>query len=177
LAALMLAPALAQAPGQPSPGTTPQQQESQQQQQQQQQPSSPQKGGQPGFVQEQSENEWRGTNLVDTNVRDSNDEMIGEIEDVLIDSNGAVKAVVISVGGFIGVGEKNVAVPFSALTIKRQANDDDIDRIAVNFTRDQLQNAPAFRFYGEGTGGRGTGAPTTGSGAPQTDSPAGSGSR
>jgi sporulation protein YlmC with PRC-barrel domain len=157
LAALMLVPALAQAPSQP-PGSTPQPQ----------QQASPQTDAQPGFLQEQSANEWRGTDLIDASVRGPDDQTIGEIEDVLIDSNGGIKAVVVSVGGFLGIGDKNVAVPFNALDIKRQANDDDIDRIATNFTRDQLENAPAFRFYGDGNGaatagGSGTDT-TTGSG-------------
>ena len=55
-------------------------------------------------------------------------------------------------------------MPFTALYITRQENDDDIDRIATNFTRDHLENAPAFRFYGDGNGAataRGSGTDTT----------------
>jgi hypothetical protein len=45
----------------------------------------------------------------------ANNETIGDVNDVLIDRSGTAQAIVIGVGGFLGVGEKDVAVPFSAL--------------------------------------------------------------
>ena len=45
----------------------------------------------------------------------ANNENIGEINDVLINRNGQVVAVIIGVGGFLGIGEKDVAVPMSML--------------------------------------------------------------
>jgi hypothetical protein len=47
---------------------------------------------------------------------------IGEIEDVLVDRTGRVAAVVIEVGGFLGIGEKHVAVPFEALLLNFEAS-------------------------------------------------------
>ena len=100
-----------------------------------------------GFVQKQGANDWRSSKLVGTNVYGPSDEKIGDINEVLIDRNGAVHAVVIGVGGFLGVGEKDVAVPFKSLNIKRASNSDKIDRISVRYTKDQLKQAPAFKYH------------------------------
>jgi hypothetical protein len=47
-----------------------------------------------------------------------NDENIGDINDILVDRRGAVVAVIVGVGGFLGIGEKDVAIPFQALEIE-----------------------------------------------------------
>ena len=58
---------------------------------------------------------WRASKLAGLNVYNENDEKIGDINEVLVDRNGKAEAVVIGVGGFLGLGEHDVAVPFSAL--------------------------------------------------------------
>jgi len=68
-----------------------------------------------------------------------------------------VRAVVIGVGGFLGVGEKNVAVPLNALNITRRPESNAIDKIAVSYTKEDLKNAPQFAFD-EGTAGQTTGS-------------------
>jgi sporulation protein YlmC with PRC-barrel domain len=55
------------------------------------------------------------TNFYKQNVYDSSDNKIGDVDDVLIDKEGHVTAMIIGVGGFLGMGEKDVAIPFSAL--------------------------------------------------------------
>ena len=57
------------------------------------------------------------------------------------------KAAVIGVGGFLGVGQKDVAVPFEALQIQRKQNSSSIDKITVSYTKDQLSNAPKFAYF------------------------------
>ena len=54
---------------------------------------------------------WRTSKLVGLNVYNDNNESIGSINDMLTDKNGDIKAVVIGVGGFLGIGEHLVAVP------------------------------------------------------------------
>jgi len=54
---------------------------------------------------------WRTSKLVGLNVYNDNNESIGSINDLLTDKSGAIKAVVIGVGGFLGIGEHLVAVP------------------------------------------------------------------
>jgi sporulation protein YlmC with PRC-barrel domain len=67
------------------------------------------------FVQSQSINEWRAAKLVGVSVVGSDNKKIGQIKDVLIDHDGAAQVVVISAGGFLGVGGKLVGVPFKEM--------------------------------------------------------------
>ena len=55
---------------------------------------------------------WRSSKLVGLNVYNDSNESLGSINDLLADKSGDIKAVVIGVGGFLGVGEHLVAVPF-----------------------------------------------------------------
>ena len=56
--------------------------------------------------------EWRASKVVGLSVYNNNNESIGSINDLLTDKSGSIKAVVIGVGGFLGVGEHLVAIPF-----------------------------------------------------------------
>jgi sporulation protein YlmC with PRC-barrel domain len=53
------------------------------------------------------------TNFYKRNVYDPSDKKIGDVDDLLIDKEGNVTALIIGVGGFLGMGEKDVAIPFS----------------------------------------------------------------
>jgi len=64
---------------------------------------------------------WRGSKLIGVNIYGPNDQKVGDVSDVLLDHQGTVKAVVIGVGGFLGMGEKEVAVPFTAIQWMQQA--------------------------------------------------------
>jgi len=55
---------------------------------------------------------WRTSKLVGLSVYNDNNESLGSINDLLTDKNGEIKAVVLGVGGFLGVAEPLVAVPF-----------------------------------------------------------------
>ena len=59
--------------------------------------------------------DWRASKLVGLNVYNDNNESIGSINDLLTDKSGNIKAVVIGVGGFLGVGAHLVAVPFDKI--------------------------------------------------------------
>jgi len=69
----------------------------------------------PVFLEYRQPDQFRSTNLRGTRVYGANNENIGEINDVLISRNGQVVAVMIGVGGFLGIGEKDVAIPMSML--------------------------------------------------------------
>ena len=58
---------------------------------------------------------WRTSKLVGLSVYNDKNESLGSINDLLADKNGNIKAVVIGVGGFLGVGEHLVAVPFDKI--------------------------------------------------------------
>jgi sporulation protein YlmC with PRC-barrel domain len=72
----------------------------------------------------------------------ANPDHIGDINDLIVGQSGAIDAVVIGVGGFLGVGEKNVAVPFASLQWSADSNGKPAVFLAVS--KDQLQNAPNF---------------------------------
>ena len=58
---------------------------------------------------------WRTSKVVGLNVYNDNNESIGSINDLLTDKSGNIKAVVIGVGGFLGVGEHLVAIPYEKI--------------------------------------------------------------
>ncbi|HEX2724473.1 MAG TPA: PRC-barrel domain-containing protein [Beijerinckiaceae bacterium] len=67
------------------------------------------------FVAQQQQGQWLASKLIGTRVVGANNETIGDVNDVLLDRSGTAQAIVIGVGGFLGIGEKDVAVPFNAL--------------------------------------------------------------
>src|SRR3954463_4837577 len=67
------------------------------------------------FITQQSPGQWRASKLVGVDVHGTDNAKIGDIREVLVNRDGATEAVVIGVGGFLGIGEKDVAVPFTAL--------------------------------------------------------------
>jgi sporulation protein YlmC with PRC-barrel domain len=99
------------------------------------------------FVQNQSRSEWRASKLIGATVYSSNDANIGDINDVLIADNGSINAVVVGVGGFLGVGEKDVGIPFNALKISRKKNGTSIAKVTVTYTKAELKNAPKLSYF------------------------------
>jgi sporulation protein YlmC with PRC-barrel domain len=119
------------------------------------------------FVPTQSSEQMLSTNVVGQSVYGTNGEKVGDINNLLFDNKGMVVAAVIGVGGFLGIGEKDVGVPFSA--IKWQKNRDR-DEMHIDATKDQLKNAPTFeRYRVPASANTGAGSATTpGTRAPAT---------
>lgn len=69
---------------------------------------------------------------------------IGEINEVLLDRQGDVKAVVLGVGGFLGIGEKNVAVPMEQVKFVKNGDGADDYFLVVNANKQALNDAPAW---------------------------------
>jgi sporulation protein YlmC with PRC-barrel domain len=67
------------------------------------------------FMTQMQPNQIMASELIGTRVVSANNESIGDINDVIVDRNGQAMAAVIGVGGFLGIGEKDVAVPFKSL--------------------------------------------------------------
>ena len=67
---------------------------------------------------------------------------IGNINNLVVAKDGSVDAVIIGVGGFLGMGEKNVAVPFDSLSWSVDANGKPLAYLST--TKDELKNAPSF---------------------------------
>jgi sporulation protein YlmC with PRC-barrel domain len=77
-------------------------------------------------------------------IYDPSDNKIGEIMDVLVDKSGKVTALIIGVGGFLGMGEKDVAVPFDA--VKATTKDNNKWYLVMNSTKDALKSAKGFKY-------------------------------
>jgi sporulation protein YlmC with PRC-barrel domain len=55
---------------------------------------------------------WRASKLIGVGIYGPDDEKVGDVNDVLVDRKGQMVAIVVGVGGFLGIGEKDVAIPF-----------------------------------------------------------------
>lgn len=88
--------------------------------------------------------EMRASKLIGTNVSNAANESVGEINDILLAKDGKVAAVIIGVGGFLGMGEREVAISYSGMKFTKDSNGRDV--ITVNATRDQLKAAPAWKW-------------------------------
>jgi hypothetical protein len=79
-------------------------------------------------------------------VRGPVNENMGRIVDVIVDRNGQVRAAIIDFGGFLGVGNRRVAVAWNALRFPPDPKDPKkVDRIALDLTREQVQAAPEYK--------------------------------
>lgn len=79
--------------------------------------------------------------LLDETVVNAANESIGDINDLMLDKNGKVAAVIVGVGGFLGMGEKDVALTFDQLKFTNNGND---LVVSSDATKDILQAAPAY---------------------------------
>jgi sporulation protein YlmC with PRC-barrel domain len=98
------------------------------------------------FVPAQHAGYMRTSKLIGSTVYGPGDTNIGNVNEVLVDKDGDIEAVVIGVGGFLGVGEKDVGVRLSALRITPTSSGDNIEKITTSFTKDQLEKAPTFQW-------------------------------
>lgn len=90
--------------------------------------------------------EMRAEDIVGTTVYGANDANVGEIGDVVLTADGKVDAYLIDVGGFLGMGEKEVAISADNLSFMQDANGNKY--LYTNFTKEQLDAQAA---YDEGT--------------------------
>jgi sporulation protein YlmC with PRC-barrel domain len=88
---------------------------------------------------------WLASDIYKANVYDPSEHKIGDITDLMIDSNGNVTAAIISVGEFLGVGQKDVVIPFKELKVSTR---DGKDWLVLNRTKDELKLAPAYNNTG-----------------------------
>ena len=92
----------------------------------------------------QAATDWRTSKVVGLNVYNAKAEKIGDINDLIVGSNGSISHVVVGVGGFLGMGEKNVAIPFNSVKMSRDENGR--AKATVDTTKEALQSAPTFKF-------------------------------
>jgi hypothetical protein len=97
------------------------------------------------FSSAQAADEWRSSKLVGLPVYNAANEKIGDINDLILGPDGKISKAVIGVGGFLGLGEKLVAMDFGDLQLNRDA--DGTMRVTVNSTKETLESAPDFEYY------------------------------
>jgi sporulation protein YlmC with PRC-barrel domain len=91
--------------------------------------------------------EWLATELIGKPVVNTADEAIGDVNDLVTDGSGKTIAAVIGVGGFLGIGEKDVAIRFEDLRFARDG-DNDI-KVTVNIDKTALTSAPDYQSLDE----------------------------
>ena len=92
----------------------------------------------------QAVDEFRTSQIVGAKVYNNANENIGSVEDIVLKPDGTMDEVVLSVGGFLGMGDKYVAMPFSALKVTR---DDNSVKVTTEGTKDSLKALPDYKFY------------------------------
>jgi sporulation protein YlmC with PRC-barrel domain len=94
----------------------------------------------------QKPDEWLATRLRGTSVLGSDGVKIGSVDDILLDRSGSIKALVIGVGGFLGIGAKDVAIPFKQFQVV-PGTEGKSDVLTLSMTKDQLADAQDFKPY------------------------------
>ena len=94
------------------------------------------------FVGQQGEDETLASTLIGSPIENGAGEALGDINDLVMSEDGQVKLVVIGVGGFLGIGEKNVAVAFDSIEKLTDADGNPI--LLFEASSEELDAAPAF---------------------------------
>ena len=139
------------------------------------------------FIAAQGTDQWVFSRFKGTDVLGPDNAHIGNVSDMLFDKNGKILGLIVGVGGFLGIGEKSVAIDMSAFQpvppdtgsstgagggMASRNDDPTMVKLKVSWTKDQLKNAPDFQYYkppARTTSGAG-GSPTTGM-APRPTAP------
>lgn len=104
-------------------------------------------GDSPQFLSKQESSDWLSSNLVGVPVVNANNESIGSITDLIADEDGKVIGVLIGAGGFLGIGQKDVAIRFEDLKLTRDENND-VTAMA-NISQDTVASAPDYETLTE----------------------------
>jgi len=126
------------------------------------------------FISSQSSDQWVASKFKGVDVMGPDDKKIGDVDDMLFDKNGKILAVIVGVGGFLGIGQKDVALDLAAFQVvpastSGGSNDPNNVKLKLSMTKDDLKNAPAFEYYKAPTPTAGTtGTTNTGTTRPTT---------
>ena len=137
LSAILTTGAFAQSPSTPSSSNPPPAQAS---------APAKESSGKMNFVSSQKPDQWLASKFKGTDVLGSDNQKIGDVSDILFDKTGKVEAFVISVGGFLGVGSKEVALAPSSFDVVPGTNGA-ADKLKLSATKDQLKDAQNFARY------------------------------
>jgi sporulation protein YlmC with PRC-barrel domain len=109
-----------------------------------------QQPGQAGYGQKQAglaghkQGAFKVDDLTGQEIRNAQGEDIGTIEDVLIDRDGRVAAVLVSTGGVMGIGGETKAVEWDRIEVQLNQDQTDIERVTTTMSEQELDNLPEF---------------------------------
>lgn len=138
------------------------------------------------FITSQGADQWVFTKFRGSDVLGSDNARIGSVNDLLFDGTGKIIGMVVGVGGFLGIGTKNVAIDMSAVnavpadtgsnqtdkTPAGNADDPSNIKLKVAWTKDQLLDAPDFQYYKPPARTAPTPSPAATGAAPRPTAPA-----
>ena len=103
---------------------------------------------QAAFVARQAPDQWLASKFTGTDVIGAKEEKIGDVSDILFDKDGKILAYVVGVGGFLGIGSKNVAIAPASFQLVSGKNASDY-KLRLSMTKDELKAAAAFEPYSQ----------------------------
>src|SRR4051812_16408893 len=100
------------------------------------------------FVTKQSQDQFLASKFKGTDVIGTDDKKIGDVSDILFDKDKKILAYIVGVGGFLGIGQKDVALDPAAFQQVPGTSSNDY-KLRLSMTKDELKNAPTFEPYKE----------------------------
>lgn len=94
-----------------------------------------------GYMASAPANGLQASTLIGAEVITTGDEVVGSVSDLIIDQDGQLIAIVVGVGGFLGMGERDVAIGWA--DVSRSGTSDE-PGLRINATREDLSSAPGF---------------------------------
>jgi sporulation protein YlmC with PRC-barrel domain len=95
-----------------------------------------------GLIRLQDENTFLASDLTGATVYSPTDEAIGDVNDVIVSRDGKVEGIVVGVGGFLGIGEKDVAIEMPKI---KMAETESGIKLVLDTTKEELAAAPEFK--------------------------------
>ena len=96
------------------------------------------------YLTQQSPDQVSANTYIGQSVYNGSNQSIGKVNDLIMQKQGGIVAAVIGVGGFLGIGEKNVAVPINSVTVAQNSQDGSV-KLTTTETADSLKAAPEFK--------------------------------
>lgn len=97
------------------------------------------------YLTQQMDTQVSANEYIGKQIYNAGDESIGKINDLILEQNGGIVAAVVGVGGFLGIGTKDVALPMSKVSLTRDAANNNDVRLTTTETAEALQSAPEFK--------------------------------
>jgi len=109
--------------------------------------ATPSAAGKAEFVAKQTPDQHLASKFKGTDVVGTDDKKIGDVSDVLFDKDNKIVAFIVGVGGFLGIGQKDVAIaPASFQTVAGTGDSSDL-KLRLAMSKDELKAAPSFERY------------------------------